>query len=86
LALVLLRRGLRVGLVAGKSVVAPEMGIAHGGRILRCLALVEPAASGQHADESPAWARLGSAILTVIPAPGRPRVETGAGLLLRRLA
>ena len=86
LALVMLRRGLRVGLVAGKGVVAPEAGVSHGGQILRCLALVEPAASGQSTGERPAWAGNGSTTLTVTAAPGHPRVEAGAGIAMRRMA
>jgi uncharacterized protein (DUF58 family) len=85
-ALVLLRRGLRVGLVAGTSVVAPETGVCHGGHILRCLALVEPTTRGQSADERPAWARRDRPFLTVSPAPGHPRIEAGASMAMRRMA
>ena len=84
-ALALLRQGMRVGLVAGTSVVAPEMGISHGGQILRCLALVEPTKNEEGTGERPVWARNGSTILSVIAAPGHPRVEAGAEIAMRRM-
>jgi uncharacterized protein (DUF58 family) len=83
-ALVLLRRGMRVGLVAGTSVVAPEVGVSHAGQILRCLALIEPAKREESAGERPAWAR--AATLTIRAAPGHPRVEAGASMTMRRMA
>ena len=86
LALVLIRRGLRVGLVAGAFGIAPEIGGAQGGQILRALALVESAANSQSEGERPAWAGHGATTLTIIAAPGRPRVEVGTGMAIRRLA
>jgi uncharacterized protein (DUF58 family) len=86
LALVLIRRGLRVGLVAGAFGIAPETGGSQGGQILRALALVEPAANSQSVGESPAWAGHGATTLTVTAAPGKPRIEVGSKLALRRLA
>jgi uncharacterized protein (DUF58 family) len=86
LALLLLRRGLRVGLVAGAFGIAPEIGGAQGGQILRALALVEPAAKSQSVGERPAWAGHGATTLTVIAAPGRPRVEVGTNMALRRIS
>jgi uncharacterized protein (DUF58 family) len=83
-AMVLLRRGMRVGLVAGTSVVAPETGVCHAGQILRCLALVEPAEHDESAGERPVWAR--AATLTIRAAPGHPRVEAGASMAMRRMA
>jgi uncharacterized protein (DUF58 family) len=86
LALVLLRRGLRVGLVAGAFGIAPEIGGAQGGQILRALALVEPAANSQSVGERHAWAGDGATTLTVIAAPGQPRVEVGTNRMLRRIS
>jgi uncharacterized protein (DUF58 family) len=86
LALVLIRRGLRVGLVAGAFGIAPEIGGAQGGQILRALALVESAANSQSEGERPSWAGHGATTLTIIAAPGRPRVEVGTGMAIRRLA
>ncbi|HEX7509555.1 MAG TPA: DUF58 domain-containing protein [Polyangia bacterium] len=86
LALVLIRRGLRVGLVAGAFGIAPETGGSQGGQILRALALVEPAANNQSAGEGPAWAGHGATTLTVVPEPGRPRVEVGTGMAMRRIS
>jgi uncharacterized protein (DUF58 family) len=86
LALVLIRRGLRVGLVAGAFGIAPEIGGAQGGQILRALALVEPAANSQSMGAQPAWAGHGATTLTVVAAPGRPRVDVGTGMAIRRLA
>ena len=60
LALVLIRRGLRVGLVAGAFGIAPEIGGAQGGQILRALALVESAANSQSEGERPSWAGHGA--------------------------
>ncbi len=86
LALVLIRRGLRVGLVAGAFGIAPETGGSQGGRILRALALIEPAANSQSVGDRPAWAGPGATTLTVVPAPDRPRMEVGAGGAMRRMA
>ena len=86
LALVLIRRGLRVGLVAGAFGIAPETGGSQGGQILRALALVEPAANSQSEGERPAWAGHGATTLTVVPAPDHPRVEAGIGMATRRMS
>ena len=86
LALVLIRRGLRVGLVAGAFGIAPETGGSQGGQILRALALVEPAANSQSVGERPAWAGHGATTLTVVPEPGQPRVEVGTGVAMRRIS
>jgi uncharacterized protein (DUF58 family) len=86
LALVLIRRGLRVGLVAGAFGIAPETGGSQGGQILRALALVEPAANSQSVGERPAWAGHGATTVTVTAAAGKPRIEVGSGMALRRLA
>ena len=86
LALVLLRRGLRVGLVAGAFGIAPETGGSQGGQILRALALVEPSANNQNVADLPAWAGYGATTVTVAAAAGRPRIEVGTTLAIRRLA
>jgi uncharacterized protein (DUF58 family) len=86
LALVLIRRGLRVGLVAGAFGIAPETSGSQGGQILRALALVEPAANNQNVGERPAWAGPGATTLTVVPAPGQPRIEIGTGVAMRRIS
>jgi uncharacterized protein (DUF58 family) len=86
LALILVRRGLRVGLLAGSWAIPPTMGGSQGGQILRCLALVEPTADSQSAGEPPAWVGHGTITLTVVPAPGRPRLEAGTGVAKRRTA
>jgi uncharacterized protein (DUF58 family) len=82
LALVLLRRGFRVGLRAGPSLVLPAAGPMHAGDLLRCLALVDGTTPGD--SQPPLWA--GTTTLTVTPAAGRPRVELLAGKSLRRIA
>jgi uncharacterized protein (DUF58 family) len=84
LALLLLKRGLRVGLVAGSSYIAPAMGPAQSGSILRSLALLEMATADAPPAEHPT--RQGMATLTVIPAPGQPRVEAGPSRAARRSA
>ena len=84
LALVLIRRDFRVGLVAGASSLPPAAGPQHAGSILRCLALVESTSAAKA--DLPAWAGHGALTLTVIPAPGRPRIETAAGKVARRIA
>jgi uncharacterized protein (DUF58 family) len=71
LALVLLRRSFRVGLVAGTSVVAPGAGPVQAGHLLRCLALVARDPRGENG--LPAWATR-TALVTVTPAAGRPTV------------
>jgi uncharacterized protein (DUF58 family) len=86
LALVLIRRGLRVGLVAGAFGIAPETGGSQGGQILRALALVEPAANSQSMGERPAWAGHGATTLTVVPAPDHPRVEASTSVGMRRIS
>lgn len=89
LALVLIRRGLRVGLVAGAFGIAPEASGSQGGQILRALALVEPAANSQNVGERPAWAGPGATTLTVVPAPGQPHIEigpSGTGVAMRRIS
>jgi uncharacterized protein (DUF58 family) len=86
LALVLLRRGFRVGLVAGRCSVAPDAGPSNTSGILRCLALVPSSAPGEPKGERPSWASQGAATLTITPAPGQPRIEAGAGKALRRIA
>jgi len=84
LALVLLRRAFRVGLVAGRSFMPPDAGPQHAGNILRCLALVDDAAPSEGV--TPAWAGQGSTTLTVTPVPGHPRIEVAAGKAARRTA
>ena len=84
LALVLLHRAFRVGLVAGGSSVLPATGPVQAGNILRCLALVDGAVSGE--GEPPLGAGQGSILLTVTPAPGRPRVEVATAQATRRSA
>lgn len=86
LALVLIRRGLRVGLVAGAFGIAPEIGGAQGGQILRALAMVELAANSQSEVGWPAWAGHGATTLTVIAAPGRPRIDVGTHVAMRRIS
>ena len=82
LALLLLRRGLRVGLSAGGTFIPPHSESTPA--IMRCLALVQ--ATTPSLAPKP---RLGSwhgPVLTVTPAPGRPSIELGAGRTLRRTA
>jgi len=83
LALVLLHRSFRVGLQAGGVSVPPAVGPVQAGHILRCLALVESIASG---GEPPPWVGQGSTLLTVTPAPGRPRIEVAVAKNVRRSA
>lgn len=85
IALLLLRRGLRVGLLAGSVAVRPEAGVVQGGRILRALALVE-ASSESRTDPATTSVLTGAALLTVTPAPNRPRIEVAARTAARRLA
>lgn len=84
LALTLLRRNFRVGLLAGGASVSPGVGPQQAGNILRCLALVD--GNTVAAGEPPAWAGRGALTLYVIPAPGRPRVESAVGNSARRSA
>jgi len=89
LALLLLRRGFRVGLSAGDSFLPPAASASHGGQILRCLALVEAATSTtthQGLAGLPAGAWRGINLLTVVPAAGRPRVEMSTFDSARRSA
>jgi len=78
LALLLLRRGVRVGLQAGASFIPPHTATA--GAILRCLALVE--ATTSTAD----LGRWQGATLTITPAAGSPRVVASPARGLRRSA
>jgi uncharacterized protein (DUF58 family) len=82
LALLLLRRGLRVGLSAGGTFIPPHTGTAAA--ILRCLALVSTT-TGPGA-EKPRLGRWRGAVLTVTPAPGRPRIGVSPDKALRRIA
>lgn len=86
LALVLLRRGLRVGLVAGASFVAPDGGTAQAGQILRCLAMVEMSAEEglDSKQRIRTWQR--ATLLTVTPAHGRPVIEASTGTAAQRRA
>jgi uncharacterized protein (DUF58 family) len=83
LALHFLRRGLRVGLLTADAFIPPDGGTA--GVILRCLALVQCPAPGAQAQRPRARPWQGNT-LTVIPAPGQPRLEVGSGSRLRRIA
>lgn len=85
LALLLLRRGLRVGLLAGSVGIRPEAGVVQSGRILRALALVE-ASTDATVDPAAVSALAGAAILTITPAPGHPRVEVAGKPSARRSA
>jgi uncharacterized protein (DUF58 family) len=83
LALLLLRRDLRVGLLAGDTFIAPDTGT--GSTILRCLALVQRTTpAGQAA--RPRARQWNGNTLTVVPTPGQPIVELGAGHSVRRTA
>jgi uncharacterized protein (DUF58 family) len=84
LAILLLRRGLRVGLVAGAVGLRPEVGAGQSGRILRALALVEPSRSPDAA--SAASLAPGVVVVKVTPAPGQPRIDVGAKTAGRRSA
>jgi len=84
LAILLLRRGLRVGLVAGTIGLRPEVGVVQSGRILRALALVEP--SSRHDPASAASIVPGAVVVKVTPAPGRPRIDVGTQVAGRRSA
>jgi uncharacterized protein (DUF58 family) len=92
LALMLLRRGFRVGLVAGTAVVPPEANWPQAGSILRCLALVQIAQADSDGNVRPdvsgtsrSW--QGATLLTVTPAaPDSPRIEAGARKQSRRSA
>ena len=83
LALLLLRRGFRIGLLAGRACVAPGAGPLHAGELLRCLALVDR----ETPDEAPPICPCaGSTTLTITPAAGRPRIEVGTSKHVRRIA
>jgi uncharacterized protein (DUF58 family) len=82
LALLLLRRGFRVGLLAGTCFIPPAVGPLHVGDILRCLALVDGSTSCE--GQPPLWA--GSTRLMVTPAEGRPRLDVATGKSVRRIA
>ena len=84
LAILLVRRGLRVGLVAGAVGLRPEVGVVQNGRILRALALVEPSSSLDAA--SAASLAPGAVVVKVTPGPGRPRIDVGATAAGRRFA
>lgn len=86
LALALLRREFRVGLVAGASFVAPDAGTVQTGQILRCLALVEMSTDEELAGEQRSRTWQGATLLTVTPAPGKPRIEVNAASAARRRA
>lgn len=86
LTLLLMKRGFRVGLVAGPSFISPDHGPSHAGRILRCLALVESNGPDAQSPHPPAWAGPRACTLTVTAAPGRPRIEARSQSALRRLA
>jgi uncharacterized protein (DUF58 family) len=82
-ALLLLRRDLRVGLLAGDAFIAPEAGTASA--ILRCLALVQATTTDGPAP-APRPKHWQGNTLTVVAAPGQPRVELGSGATARRSA
>jgi uncharacterized protein (DUF58 family) len=86
LAMLYLRRGFAVGLLAGETFIAPDDGPSQGGQILRCLALVEARSDKERPSGSPAASWRGSSILTVSPSPGHPRVTGGVGGVDRRSA
>jgi uncharacterized protein (DUF58 family) len=73
LALVLLRRAFRVGLLAGSTFIPPAAGPVQAGNLLRCLALIGRTAVGQGV--APTRATAGASLLVVTPAAGRSRVE-----------
>jgi uncharacterized protein (DUF58 family) len=84
LALLLLRRGMRVGLVAGTVGLRPELGSGQSSRILRTLALVEPG-NGQGSVSGPSLVP-GAVVVNVTPASGQPRIDVGTKLAGRRSA
>ncbi len=84
LAILLLRRGLRVGLVAGAVGLRPEVGSVQSSSILRALALVE--ASRNRDPASAAQPAPGSVVVKITPAPGQPRIDVGAKTASRRSA
>lgn len=86
LSLVLLRRGFRVGLVAGNHFVAPDAGMSCGGQILRALALVPASSPDEPAHDLPPRIGQGAGTLTIIPAEGHPRIDIGTGKTARRIA
>ena len=84
LALALLRRAFRVGLIAGTASVPPAAGPMQAGSILRSLALVEAGVASN--PDTVAWTADGASLLFVIPAAGAPRIELGKGKTARRSA
>lgn len=82
-ALLLLRRDFRVGLVAGGTFIAPDAATASA--ILRCLALVEATTPDPQAASARPRQWHGNT-LTVVAAPGQPRIELGSGTGMRRSA
>ena len=83
LALQLLRHGLRVGLWTGDTFIPPSA--ENAGAILRCLALVQMTTADALAPKMGPKHRQENTV-TVIPAPGQPRVEVGSGHVPRRIA
>ena len=82
LALLLLRRGLRVGLRAGSTLILPDAGTA--GAILRCLALVDGATDKDRgAPRRNSWQ---GATVTITPFPARPRIDVTVGRAMRSTA
>lgn len=81
LALLLLRRGLRVGLLAGEVFIAPDAGSA--GSILHRLAVVQMTSGEAKPVRPKHW--HGNTV-TVIPTSGQPRVELASAGSLRRSA
>ena len=80
-AVLLLRQGLRVGLLAGSTFIPPDGG--NVGAILRCLALVSMGTAEAPRARPKQW--QGNTI-TVIPAPGKPRIEVSSKDAMRRIA
>lgn len=81
LALLLLRRDLRVGILAGGTFIAPATGT--GSAILRCLALVQASSPAAQTASPRQWR---GNTLTVVPAAGHPAVELALGTGARRIA
>jgi uncharacterized protein (DUF58 family) len=73
LALVLLHRAFRVGIIAGAAGVPPAAGPSQAASILRCLALVDARQPG--GENGVPWAGPGATVLVVTPAAGKPRIE-----------
>lgn len=83
LALLLLRRSFRVGLIAGAACVPPGLGPTQGGAVLRSLALVENVAGNP---DTTKCAGKGATLLLVTPAAGAPRIEIAKAKAARRSA